>query len=60
MDDFFMILIFRIKCANLLVTFCNRAARAAVSSNVDQFCIPKSSCFMRETDFVFPENVDVV
>ena len=37
-----------------------RAARTALSSNVHQFCIRKSSCFMRETDFVFPGNFDVV
>ena len=33
---------------------------SALSSNFHQFCIPKSSCFMRETDFVFPGNFDVV
>ena len=36
-----------------------RAARAALSSNIHQFCIPKSSCFRRETDFFFPGNFDV-
>ena len=30
-------------------TLKERAARAGPSSNVHQFCIPKSSCFMRET-----------
>ena len=37
-----------------------QAARAALSSNVYQFCNPKSRCFMRDTDFVFPEIFDVV
>ena len=43
-----------------LQTLDARAARAALSSNVHHFCIPKSSCLMRETDFVFPGNFDVV
>ena len=30
-------------------TLNSRAARAALSSNVHQFCKPKSSCFLRET-----------
>ena len=37
-----------------------RAARAALPSNVHQFCRPKSTCFMRETDLFFPGIFDVV
>ena len=37
-----------------------RAARVALSSNVRQCCNPKSSCFMRETDFFFPGIFDEV
>ena len=31
----------------------------AQASNFHPLCKPKSSCFMRETDFVFPGNFDV-
>ena len=37
-----------------------RAARAALSSNVHQFVLPKSSYYMRETVLFFPGNFDVV
>ena len=30
-----------------------QAARTALSSNLHQFCKPKFSCFMRETEFSF-------
>ena len=36
-----------------------RPERTALSSNVDQFCKQKSSCFMRESDFVCPGICDV-
>ena len=35
-------------------------ARTAFSLNVYQFCKPKYSCFMRETDLVFHGIFDVV
>ena len=41
-------------------TLNTRPARIALSLNVNQFCKPKSSCFMRETDFVFLGIFDVV
>ena len=37
-----------------------RAARAALSSDFHHFFIQICSCFVRETDFVFPGNFDVV
>ena len=41
-------------------TLNTRPARTALFLNLHQFCKPKSSCFMRETDFVFPGIFDVV
>ena len=37
-----------------------QAARTDFNSNVQQFCRPKSSSFMRETDFIFGAFFNVI